>query len=120
MNEQPSIEALVAVATTQAPRHLTGADLESLLPLIRRFQGRGEPDMRDLLEALPEYLTALAQLLGLDRATLATLPLHALLQIGLDMLPAWLDLNARYITEQMTPVLQGLQQHLDAASASDK
>lgn len=119
MNEQPSIEALVAVATSQAPHHLTGADVESLLPLIRRFQGRGAPDMRDLLEALPEYLTALAQLLGLERAALATLPLHALLQIGLDMLPAWLDLNARYITDQLTPVLQGIQLHIDTISPPD-
>lgn len=112
---QPSAEAIMAVALTAPVRPLTGADVDALAPLFE-LMGREMTPMQ-IAAAMPQALTALAQVLSFDRAALASLPLHQLLAIFEATLPRWLDVNSGYFTEMLTPAVERLSAAMETLSA---
>lgn len=108
-NALPDTEALIAVAVSVPPRQMTGTDVEALLPLISRLGAmKADPGPGDLLAALSDFLSAMAQLLGMDRAALAALPMHALLKIAEAWIPSWLEVNAGYAQSTLMPMVERL------------
>lgn len=104
---QPSAEAIMAVALTAPVHPLTGADVDALAPLFQLIVGREQTPVQ-IIAGMPPALTALSQVLSLDRAALASLPLHQLLAIFEATLPRWIEANSGYFTETLAPAVESI------------
>jgi hypothetical protein len=103
---RPTLTAIMAVALTAPVHPLTGADVDAMAPLVTRYLAlSATPTPGQMVAALPEAITVLAQLLEIDRAALASLQIHQIIEIYESALPRWMALNADYITAQLTPAV---------------
>lgn len=117
---QPSAEAILAVALTAPVHPVTGADIDALAPLLALVGHT--PTAIQIVGAMPQALTVLAQILTLDRAALASLPMHHLLAIFEATVPRWVDANTGYFADVLAPAVNrittSLQTVFEAVSAT--
>lgn len=97
---------------------LSGADIEALLPLARRaVSWQSAPGVPEVLDALPEALTALSQMSGIPREVLARLHIAALLDFAREFGAAWFAVNGPYLVNEVAPMMQQISEAMVAAGA---
>lgn len=115
----PGMNRSISVEGTQARvQPLSGGDIEALLPLARRAMAwQCAPGAPEVLEALPEALTALAQLSGISRDVLARLHIAALMDFTREFGVAWFAINGPYLVNEVAPMMQKISEAMVAAGA---
>lgn len=109
----------ITVEGTQARvQPLSGADIEALLPLARRAMAwQSVPGAPEVLEALPEALTALAQLSGIPRDAIARLHVAALTDFAREFGRAWFAVNRPYLVNEVAPMMKQISEAMVNAGA---
>lgn len=109
----------ISVEGTEARvQPLSGADIEALLPLARRAVAwQSVPDAPEVLDALPEAITALAQLSGIPREVLARLHVAALMDFARKFGVAWFAINTPYLVNEAVPMMKQISEAVVAAGA---
>lgn len=113
MNRSISVEG-----TEARVQPLSGADIEALLPLARRAMAwQSVPGAPEVLDALPDALTALAQLSGIPREALARLHIAALMDFAREFGAAWFAINAPYLVNEVAPMMKQISEAMVTAGA---
>lgn len=94
---------------------VSAADIEALAPLVRRVDSLGaRPGVMAVLDAVPDALTALAQLSAIPRDVLATQHLAALIVWGREYLAAWIAEQLPYVETDLRPLVEQISGESEA------
>lgn len=96
---------------------VSAADIEALTPLVRRVDSLGaRPGVMAVLDAVPDALTALAQLSAIPRDVLAAQHLAALVTWAREYLAAWIAEQLPYVETELRPLVDQISGELEVAT----
>ncbi|MHB9021301.1 MAG: hypothetical protein ACYC3A_05700 [Halothiobacillus sp.] len=87
-------------------RTITAGDLAAIAPLIAYFQSGSVDDFGFMLQRWPSVLTLAERLL--EDVDLHAMPLHEALCVVRELIVDWMDVNAAYVTDQVSPEVSKL------------